>query len=276
VAVRRSSLPRPRPAVVPFPGGGRTVRRVAALLPRGRTLLAAAMLVCAGAGAYAAARATSVFDVRTIEVRGASPSTAGEVRDALEPLVAESLLALDGEDLVRRAESIPVVAEAGYDRAFPHTLVVTIREERPAAVLRRGSQAWLVAASGRVLRQVTLAKSAFFPRIWVKKRIPLAAGEAVADRLAARAVAAVARVAKGFPSRVRDVRTGPEELTFRLASGLELRLGDDRELALKLAIAGRILPTLAAAPAGGPEYLDVSVVERPVAGGGNPQLEGGA
>jgi cell division protein FtsQ len=238
-------------------------------------LVAAALLVAAGVGAYASARATSAFEIRSIEVRGGSPSTARDVRDALAPLLAQSLLGLDGADLVGRVERIPAVAAARYDRAFPHTLVVTVREERPAAVLRRGSQAWLVAASGRVLRRLPLARSASFPRIWITKRVSVAAGRPLGDRLAARAVTAVARVGDRFPSRVRDVRTGAEELTFRLASGLELRLGDDGELALKLAIARRILPTLAIA-AGGPAYLDVSVVERPVAGGGNSQLEGGA
>jgi cell division protein FtsQ len=262
--------------VVPFPGRGLAVRRLAALVPPGRTLLTAAALVALGIGAYASARATSVFDVRRIEVRGASPSTARTVRDALDPLLAKSLLALDGADLLRRAESIPEVATARYDRAFPNTLVVTVREERPAAVLRRGSQAWLVAASGRVLHRLPLARSASYPRVWIPKEVALAPGRRLDDGLAARAVGAIASVGEGFPARVRDVRISSEELTFRLASGLELRLGDDGELALKLAIAGRILPTLARPETGGPAYLDVSVVERPVAGGGNSQVEGGA
>jgi hypothetical protein len=60
-------------------------------------------------------------------------------------------------------------------------------------------------------------------------------------------------------------------LTFLLASGLELRLGDLQAVRLKLAVASRILPGLLAR--GGYAYLDVSVPERPVAGL-NPQPEG--
>lgn len=259
---------------MPFPGGRNSARRIAALLPPARSLIAAGLLVAAGAGAYAAARATPLFDVRDVEVRGALPATARDVRAAVEPLVGRSLLALDGADLVRRVEGIPEIADAQYDRAFPHTLVVTVRQEQPAAVLRRGAQAWLVAASGRVLQQLPLRHAAALPRVWIPKRVIVEAGQAVPDRRAARAVAAVAQLDSRFPARVRDVRTGPDELTFRLVSGLELRLGDDRELALKLAIAGRILPTLSAPSRSGPAYLDVSVVERPVSGGGNSQLEG--
>jgi hypothetical protein len=54
-----------------------------------------------------------------------------------------------------------------------------------------------------------------------------------------------------------------------LRSGLQLRLGDARDLGLKLAVARRIfaLPGLTV-----DGYVDVSVPERPVAG--MPQVEG--
>jgi hypothetical protein len=71
--------------------------------------------------------------------------------------------------------------------------------------------------------------------------------------------------------RVRTVRAADHELTFLLASGLELRLGDLRAVRLKLAVASRILPGLLAE--GGYAYLDVSVPARPVAGE-NPQAGG--
>lgn len=273
MAVRRSSPPRARSAVAAFPAG-RGGSRVWAFVPSARALAAAVVLAAAGVGAYAAARATWVFEIRAVEVHGASSATARDVRSALAPLLGSSLLGLDGGALVERAEALPAVAEARYDRAFPHTLVVVVSEEVPAAVLRRGARAWLVAASGRVLRTLPAGRPAPLPRVWVSKRVAVAPGRPVANRVAAGAVAAVAHLPPGFPARVRDVRTGAEELTFKLASGLELRLGDGGEVALKLAIAARILPTLAAPSAGGPTYLDVSVVERPVAGQSlNSQVE---
>jgi hypothetical protein len=65
-------------------------------------------------------------------------------------------------------------------------------------------------------------------------------------------------------------------LVFGLRSGLELRLGDASDLALKLAVAARILPLLG----GSADYLDVSLPARPVAGSAssaavtNPQPTG--
>ena len=65
-----------------------------------------------------------------------------------------------------------------------------------------------------------------------------------------------------LPGGIRTVRAG-RELTLVLGGGLELRLGDRGDLALKVAIARRILRVTGAALAGG-GYLDVSVPERPV------------
>jgi cell division protein FtsQ len=252
--------------VAHLPSLGRAPRVATALLPSGRALLLAAALVLAGTGLYAGARATSVFAVRAVDVRGASAPIAREVREALAPFVGRSLLTLDGGDLVARLERIPAVAAAEYDRAFPHTLVVVVREERPAAVLRRGAEAWLVAASGRVLRPVPPSGRSTFARVWVPTDTPVALGGRLDERRAAGAVAAVARIPAGFPARVRDVRAGTGELTFKLVSGLELRLGDDHDVDLKLAVAARILPTLRPDGSSATPYLDVAVAERPVSG----------
>ena len=89
----------------------------------------------------------------------------------------------------------------------------------------------------------------------------LDAGEFVEGELRT-AVGAVAPLAGiRFPSRVVSVAT-TDELTLRLRSGLELRMGDMGDVDLKLAVAGRVLPLLPR----GTGYLDVSVPHRPVAG----------
>jgi hypothetical protein len=84
------------------------------------------------------------------------------------------------------------------------------------------------------------------------------------------AVTAVAPLAGShFPGRVSSVTATPDALTLRLRSGLEVRLGDPLDVALKLAVAARVIPLL---PAETP-YLDVAVPERPVAGTLNSQVE---
>ena len=85
-----------------------------------------------------------MFAIRTIDVRGADPATAAAVRDALARLNGTNLLSLGRGEVARRADALPAVVSATYDRAFPHTLRVTVVEERPVAVLHRGKDLFLV------------------------------------------------------------------------------------------------------------------------------------
>jgi cell division protein FtsQ len=244
------------------------------LIPSARSLLIGFALVAIAAGAYVAARTTGMFAVREIEVRGAPAQVAREVRSALDPIVGQSLVTLDGGDVVRRLEAVPDVESATYDRSFPNTLVVTISPEQPAAVVRQGADAWLVSVRGRVLRPLPRTARSELPRIWAAKDVELTRGSTVDDDAVLRAVTAVAPLATDpFPVRILAVRLHEDSLTLRLSSGLELLLGDSNDLRLKLAVARRIVPTLTPPDQAGPGYLDVSVADRPVAGQTlNPQV----
>jgi cell division protein FtsQ len=241
------------------------------LLPSGRSLAIGFAIVLGAVGLYALARMTPMFALNRIEVEGAPPAVAARVRAALEPLDGKSLLALNGGEVERRLSALTVVASATYDRDFPHTLRVEVRPEYPVAVLRHGAGAWVVAASGRVIASAQPHASSSLPRVWVTSNEPQV-GNPLTDPLALRAVRALGLARKAhLAGRVRIVRAADHELTFLLASGLELRLGDLQSIRLKLAVASRILPNLLAQ--GGYAYLDVSVPERPVAGT-NSQPEG--
>ena len=263
MAQRRPQPPaRARAAVVPLRGYDAPLLRV---LPSGRSLLIGFAILAAAAGLYALARVTPMFALDRIEVVGAPPSVAAHVQRALAPLKGTSLLALDGAQVDRRIAGLTDVAAATYDRDFPHTLRVVVRPEHPVAVVRRGARAWLVAADARVIARVRPRSQAGLPQIWLTQSGEPQVGGAVADQLGLRAVRALALARRGkLKLRVRVVRAHAHELTFLLASGLELRLGDVRAIPLKLAVAARILPQLLGQ--GAYAYLDVSVPERPVAG----------
>jgi cell division protein FtsQ len=231
-------------------------------------VLSAAVLVAAAVGAYVAARDTGVFALSRIEVTGASPAVAKQVRAALGPYVGRSLMRFDSGQAQRRLASLAEVADSHFDRAFPHTLKVRVRQERAVAILRRGADAWLVSSSARVLGRLARKPFPRLPRIWV----PRSADVTVNSTLGGLGAQGVAALAPLKPLRVaadvRQVRTGDGELTLVLASGTELRLGDSGDLRLKLSIAKQLLPVTA-----GARYVDVSVPERPVASY-NPQVGG--
>ena len=245
-------------------GAGRL--KLARFAPSGRSLaLGLALLACA-AGAYTIARETPAFSIGDTAVEGAPAHVSNQAQEVLGTVRGESLLSVDLAELKTRLEAVPTVASVTFDRGFPHTLTATIVPERPVGVLRRGSESWLVAASGRVIAPLERGARARLPRIWIARRTDVRLGEPVAGALRAAVHAVAPLVRRPLPGRVTAVRSTGTELTLVLRGGFELRLGDDSDRALKLELARRLLPSLL--PAGG--YLDVSVPERPVAA---PTLE---
>ena len=245
------ALPRPR------------LREARRLVPSGPSLLAGFVLVALAVASYGVARETPLFAIRDIEVRGGPPDVRARVRRALEPLAGESLVGLRAQDLDRRIASLPDVVGVTHDRAFPHTLRVYVRAERPLLVLRRGSESWLVSARARVVRTIPKGARPGLPRIWVRRDVEVGAGQTLGDTAAARAVRVLALAADLLPTSVRVVKLNGGETTLLLRSGTEVRLGREHDLRLKLSVAAEILPQLTAAST----YLDVAVPDRPVADG---------
>jgi cell division protein FtsQ len=247
---------------------------VARFVPSTRSLLTGVALLLSGMAAFAIARQSSLFAIRSIEVVGAQPAVEQQVREALQPLVGTSLVALDGAEVQKRLDALPQVRRASYDRAFPNTLRVVVHPEQPVAVLRSGRDGWLISEYGAVLARLKRPFPAGYPRVWISpSEVPTTHTQAAPARItvALRGLAEARRVRSALLPEVAKVRAAAGELTLVLRSHVELRLGDARDVALKLAVANRVLQAL------GPEerrkirYLDLTLPSRPVTGI-NPQL----
>jgi cell division protein FtsQ len=243
------------------------------VLPSWRALALAFAALLAVGGSYLAARDSALFAVETVEIRGAPPAVSADVREALRPLEGESLLRVDLDSVADRLAALPSVREARFDRAFPHTLRVTVAAERPVAVLRRGAEAWLVSARGRVIRRLEEPRLSSLPRVWVPLTVTAAPGDGLTDAPTLRAVHALAALAgSGLPARVRHARSTEHGLTLVLAAGTEVELADDNQLSLKLAVARRVLLALDPSRQGWPAYVDLTVPGRPVVGFASSQV----
>ncbi len=250
-----ATLPEPRPGV--------------RLLPSARSVVVGLAVAAVALLAYLAARETSMFAVRRIEVQGVSPRLAAQVEEALKPLEGRSLLNVDAASVSNLTDALPSVAGISYDRAFPSTLRVHVTPEAPLAVVRRGVEAWLVADSGRVMARIPQGTHTTLPRIWLPTSVDVQLGGTLAPSGGADEVAALAPVrGTRLPQRIARVHVDKGQYTYVLRGGFELRVGEPENLPLKLEVARRIL---AQTPVFG--YLDVSVVERPVAGL-DPQASG--
>ena len=238
---------------------------LARFTPTRRSLAVGFGLLAVALGGYLLARETALFAIDRIEVRGGSPQVARQVQSALASLVGRPLVGLDGSAVLARVDALPTVVSASYDRSFPHTLRITVVPERPAAVLRRGPDSWLLSRHGRVMERLPATAVLRLPRIWISTRTPVRTGAELTAAGAASAARA-AGLAAAFAARVDSASVTNGTLVFHLRSGLALLLGDGRDIKLKVAVAARVLAILPT----GSTFLDVSSPGRPVSGVGSP------
>ena len=242
--------------------------------PSTRSVLAGVALLLSGMIAFAVARQSSLFAIRSIEVVGAKPALERQVRDALQPLMGTSLVALDGDQVQRRLDALPQIRRASYDRAFPNTLRVVVEPDLPVAVLRSGPDGWLISEYGAVLVKLTQPFRKDLPSVWIAPEdAPTARTHEVPARItvALRGLAEARRARSALLPQVAKVKSVAGDLTLVLRSHIELRLGDARDLALKLAVANRVLQTLSPDDRRKIRYVDLTLPSRPVTGT-NPQL----
>lgn len=259
----RPALPRPESAVVPLANERSQTHPVRSrLLPSGRSILVAFALLIGAGAAYLVARDTSVFAVRKVTVTGVSPALANQVQRALQDDLGTSLLRVDLARARTTLTSMPSVLSVSFDRAFPHTLRVVVVPERPVAVVRQGGTSWLVSAHGRVMASLAHGAWGALPRIWIGKGVSFSVGAPVDFSLLPALQAVTPLAAMRFPARITAVRATKGELTLTLRSGVEVRLGDQRDVPLKLAVAANVLPLIDSTT----RYVDVSVPDRPVSG----------
>ena len=242
------------------PAGGLTLGGRRRLLAFGLVALALAAL------AYLAARETSAFAFRSIELAGVEGPAAKDVRRVLRTLEGESLVALDPNEVETLLRGLPAVRDATVDRAFPHTLAVRIEPERPLAVLEDGRQAWLVAETGRVIAALQSGARPRLPRLRAEVTEPPAVGGTVAGAGLAETLAALAAVPRRFPGRIAEAEGSPSGLVLTLTTGLEIRLGEPVDARAKLAAAAAVIRAIPEEERAFYDYVDASVPARVVAG----------
>lgn len=241
-------------------------------VPLARVLVALVVAVACAGLAYGVARYTSLFALEQIEVTGGTAPVRASVREAGSSFLGTSLVSLDDDAVRARLTELPSVESVRLDRAFPHTLRIVVVPEEPLAVVKDGFAAWLVSRRGRVIRSASMEPKRAV--VWTSQT-GLEPGAAIGDENARLALEALRHVPTSFPARIDSARATEGAVTLVLGDDAELRLGTAESLALKLAVAARVLRGLDAGERAEIDYLDVSVPERVVGGSTlDSQLEG--
>src|SRR4051812_24298821 len=170
-------------------------------------LLLVALIMTAAWGVRASARQMAFFRVRSIEIRGVRYLQPAEV---LARLKADTLMSLwdDLEPLRQRVLHHPQVTDVTITRRMPGTLVVTVKENQPVALIQSATGLLPYDSLGRQLPIDPASTNLDLPIV------------ATRDPVLLKLVGAIRNTEPRLFARVEDVRrTGRDEILLTLSSG---------------------------------------------------------
>jgi len=201
-----------------------------------------------------------LFSIDEVTVSGATTNKAA-IEKAVQQVAGDmTTLHLNDDELRNVVAHFPTVASVGATTSFPHTLNVTVTERLPVAYVKVGDQRTAVSADGYLLLGAAFDRKAL-PQI--EGATP--SGARLDDDSAAQA-AILGATPSPLRSHIADSSWSDDDggVVVSLDNGPDLRFGDGSRAQDKWTAAVAVLSSPAH---GSPSYLDVSVPERPVAGG---------
>jgi cell division protein FtsQ len=243
-------------------GAGAVRAGVGSLSPRARRWLLGLLAVLALLATlyYAWFRDSSFVAVEDVTVIGVKTDDAPRIRARLEAVARDmTVLHVDEEKLMRSLPVGAAVADLRVSTDFPHGMTIEVVQSSAVAVLVAPGRRMPVTGDGTVLKG---ARSGDVPVI----RVDSAPGSGRLGRGRTRQLVAAAASAP-LPLRARIERMrylSAKGLVAYLERGPQVILGDETSLATKWATAAAIL---ADEGSRGASYVDVSLPDRPVAGG---------
>ena len=237
-------------AVTPLrPRRRRSRRRVD---PRSRlAMVFAAALLVAGLVAWVVL-GSPLRAVRTVQVAGAVALPDAQVAGVAGVAEGTPLMRVDTEAAAARVARLPQVRSVEVTRGWPGTVVVTLVERVPVAVVETPGSRQLIDAEGVLFDTITGP----VPDGVVSLTVPEPGPEDAATRAALGAVVAL-------PAEVRDALTGVtattgDDVTLALSGGRTVRWGSAAETDRKAEVLGALLTQIDSGALEPAEVLDVS------------------
>lgn len=196
-----------------------------------RTLVLVAVALAVVAGTGWVALNSSLVAVREVTVEGTSRLSVAQVLAAADVRGGQSLFRVDPAAVAARVRRLPAVGAVDVTREWPHRVVISVTERRPAAVVAESGGATLLDATGVPFARVDHAPPGLVP---VSLGAP-ARGDGADEARAAMAVLAE------LPARVRrqveQVRApSPISVSLDLRGGRRVVWGSPADSGRKVTI----------------------------------------
>ena len=228
-----------------------------------RLALVVIALITLVAGGVAIHR-SQLFDVRTIEVLGASHSTPDAVILTAAVPDDATLLRFPAAAIKERILADPWIADATITRDFPHTLRIRLTERAAQAAVDTGAGLFVVDAAGVVLGEHSLEETMTLAVIRDVPGLDLKVGRTSTSEVLGNALAVLGGIGTELGSRVRAL-TAPsiDETMLITTDNVEILIGEAIQMEKKRLIVEQILRE----QAGTVVFIDVRSTERPVSRG---------
>ena len=246
---RRAPERRPAPAVTPLvrrrPRPPRRNRRPVQMAVAGAGLVAVVWLLLV----------SPVLGVRSVQVDGVATLPADQVREAAGIEPGTPLLRVDVDTARARIGRLPQVASVAVTRGWPHTVVVTVVERKPVAVVGVPGRRTLVDADGVLFDTVSGEPPAGV--------VPLdVAAPGPGDPATMAALTAVEALPTGLRKKVASVAaTEAGELTVTLTDHTLVRWGGPERSERKAAALAALIGQFAHGDLEPAATIDVSTPE---------------
>ena len=203
---------------------------------------------------------SSAFDVKSVTVKGASHLSADDIRRIAGVAPGDSLTSVSTGEIADKLKAEPWVASATVEKEYPDTVVISVKERRPIAIVDGGGTNlelvsddlhWLGAPGTESTGTVVIRDVGDF------KAVP---GKRIEDEEIVNAIKVVAGMSPELMADVRLVSARSVEKTTLITTGeIEIFVGEATRLDEKDEIIRQILER----EAGKVVYINVRVVEEP-------------
>jgi cell division protein FtsQ len=196
--------------------------------------------------------ASPLLGVRTVQVDGLTTLPADQVREAAGVEPGTPLLGVDVDAARARVARLPQVASVEVTRGWPHSVVITVVERVPVAVVGEPGSRSLVDADGVLFDTVTGEPPPGVVALEVAEPGP-------DDPATAAGVEAVGALPAALRERVAVAAVAdPGDISLTLADGTVVEWGGPEESAAKAATLVALLEQLAAGSLEPAATIDVS------------------
>ncbi|WP_409332731.1 cell division protein FtsQ/DivIB [Trujillonella humicola] len=231
---------------------GRRPRRVRPVDPRRRAALRVGLALVAVAVAVWVVWGSPLLAVSSVRVDGAGSLTAEQVRTAAGVEEGTPLLRVDTGAAAARVARLPQVAAVQVTRGWPQTVVITVEERVPVAVVTQAGTRSLVDAGGVLFDTVTGQPPAGV--------VPLEVADPGPGDPATRAgLAALVELPRDVREQVATVAAGSgNEVTLTLTDGTTVVWGSASDSAGKADVLVALLGQIASGALEPAATIDVS------------------